>query len=67
VVQVLDITVAVLLVMVRSETWVYNERPAVTFLNFLCKRKGKGKGKGYHRRGHEGPERGGTGIALLFP
>jgi len=48
VVQVLDVTFALLLVMVRSETWVYNERPAVTFVICVCK---------VHRRtGHEGPE-----------
>ena len=51
-VQVLDVTVALLLVMVRSETWVYNERPAVTLVNCVC----KGKCKVNPRTGNEGPE-----------
>jgi hypothetical protein len=52
VVQVLDVTVELLLVMVRSETWVYNERPVVTFVNCVC----KGKDEVNPRTGHEGPE-----------
>ena len=63
VVQVLDVTAALLLVMASFETWVYNQRSAVIFVNVCVKVKVRVK---FTVQQATKAQRVSTGISLLF-